>query len=536
MRQYASALALLMTIMMIAGCGGSKGVPSPGSSNTGAGSAKSYAELRWGMPVFPGAIDFNKTPFGQATTIESLAVQSLMEFEPNGKVKLGLASAVEQPNATTYVFHLKSARFSDGKPMTAADVVFSLDRNIDGAEAWTKSFWADVASIAERNVSTVVVKLKRPSAIFEDVVAFSGAVIEKAAAEKAGEKALGTPGHMLIGTGPWKIDGYKPELSAQLSRNPYWTGPRQPARSITVEFFKTEAAMALALRSGAIYGATEYVAPRLFANIPGTQQLNASAASIMLAVANTKQAPFNDIHVRRALAYATHVKGMISALYPKGEATEAPTLIPTSLFTGLGSHNEVNEMFATLPKYEFDLEKARQELAKSAYPHGFSTPIEVAQSNDSGILAAQILASDLAKIGIKATVQELTPGQETAWTTGKIRLGIVGTGTLYPDPEGIMSSRLVPSQIYPGGGQNMANYRNAEVDKLLTESVETLNKPKRLQMIGKLLGIVNGEVPYWPLFSPSTVGVLSKKYVLPGFSYWTMFWTPWAMNLKLALS
>jgi ABC-type transport system substrate-binding protein len=80
----------------------------------------------------------------------------------------------------------------------------------------------------------------------------------------------------------------------------------------------------------------------------------------------------------------------------------------------------------------------------------------------------------------------------------------------------------------------MANYRNAEVDKLLAASVETLDAPKRLQMIGKLLGIVGSETPYWPLNSPLTLGTLSEKYVLPGFSYWTMTWTPWALDVKLA--
>ncbi len=504
MRKYVCGGVVLMMTLAIAGCGASNSNPNKTASNGGAtGSSKSYAELRWGMPTFPGDIDFNKTPYGQAIQVESLAVQGLMEFEPDGKVRPGLASSVEQPNPTTFVYHLKSAKFSNGRPMTAADVVFSLDRNVRDKESWTKSYWEDVASITARDSSTVVVKLKRPSAIFQGIVAFSGAVIEKAAAEKMGEKALGTPGHMLIGTGPWKLDSYTPESKVRLSRNPYWTGPRPPAESISVEFFKTEAAMALALRSGAIDGANEYVSPKIFANIPGTRKLSAPGATVTLMVANTKRPPFNDVHVRRALAYATNVKGMINALYPGGDATADPTIMPASLFANLGSQSEVKRTLATLPKYEFNLAKAKQELAKSAYPHGFTTPIEVAQVNESGISSAQILASDLAKIGVKANVEELTAGQEVAWLTAKGRLGVVSTGTVYDDPEGIMLTRIAPGQIYPpGGGQNMASYRNAKVDKLLAASVETLDAPKRLQMIGKLLGIVGSEAPYWPLNSP----------------------------------
>jgi peptide/nickel transport system substrate-binding protein len=535
MRKYLCVCVALVLMVAIEGCGASKGQPNQAASNGGTGLSKSYPQLHWGMTTFPGKLDSDRTPFGGTLSIESLAVNNLMEYEPDGKVKPGLASSVEQPNSTTYVYHLRSVKFSDGKPMTAADVVFSLDRNINDKESWTKSYWEDVASITARDSSTVVVKLKRPSAIFQDVVAFSGEVVEKAAAEQDGEKATGTPGHLLIGTGPWKFDSYQPEATVQLSRNPYWTGPRQPAEKVTVTLFKTEASMALALRSGAIDGATEYAAPKIFAGIPGTHQLRAPGTTVDFVVANTKRPPFNDVHVRRALAYATDAKGMIDALYPGGDATEDPTMMPASLFANLGSQSQVNEVLSALPKYEFSLAKAKQELAKSAYPHGFSTPIEVSQTATGLISSAEILASDLAKIGIQANVDELTPAEAVEFNSGKIKLAMIESGSVYPDPEGIMSSRLAPAQINPPGtGLNMANYRNTKVDSLLTESVEILDPAKRLQVIGKLLGIEGGEAPYWPMYTHATFGTLSAKYVLPKFALWTMWLSPWALNVKLA--
>jgi peptide/nickel transport system substrate-binding protein len=535
MRKYMCACMALVLMLAIGGCGASKGKSNETASNGGAGSSKSYSELHWGLITFPGKLDFNKTPYGQTVSIESLAVNSLMEYEPDGKVKPGLASSVEQPNPTTYVYHLRSVKFSDGKPMTAADVVFSLDRNLDDEESWTKSYWEGVASITAPNISTVVVKLKRPSAVFEDVVAFSGQVVEKVATEKMGEKATGTPGHLLIGTGPWKFDSYTPEVGVQLSRNPYWTGPTPPAEKITVTLFKTEASMALALRSGAIDGIDEYASPKTFANIPGTAELKAPGTEVDFVVANTLRPPFNDVHVRRAMAYATDAKGMIQALYPHGEATEDPTMMPANLFAGLGSQSQVNQTLAALPKYEFNLARARQELAKSAYPHGLTTSIEVGQDSAVSVSSAEILASDLAKIGITAHVDELSPSEEVEFNSGKTRLSIIESGTAYPDPEGLMSLRLAPGQINPpGAGLNMANYRNTVVDKLLTESVETLNRPKRLRMIGRLLGIEGSEAPYWPLYTHDYFGTLSSKYVFPTFSYWSTYFTPWGLAVKLA--
>jgi peptide/nickel transport system substrate-binding protein len=532
MRKWTCVCAAAVLMLVAAGCGGSaKSNSSTTTTASDAGSSKSYAELRWGMLPFNGAIDWDRFPIAEVISIESLTVESLMTYAPDGKVKPGLASSVEQPNPTTYIYHLKSAKFSDGKPLTAADVVFSLDRAINGKESWLKSFWEDVASVSATDSTTVAVKLKRPSAIFQNVMALSGQVYEKAPTEGTSEKEFGTPGHMLIGTGPWKIDSYQPEAKIELSRNPYWTGPRQPAKKITINIFKTEAADALAMRSGAIDGTAMYSGPKNFADISGARQLRSSGTNSALIVMNTTVPPFNDLHVRRAIAYATDPQGVIDALYPGGDAVEETTVVPKSLYANLGSQQEVNQMLGTLPRYEFNLTKARQELAKSAYPHGFSTTLEVIAGSQVADSSAQITAADLGKIGINAKIDELTPAEAAAWNIGKVNFVVTEFGAIYADPESYISLILSPGQI---GALNQAHYRNAEADKLITEASGTLNKSKRLQLIGKLFHRINSEVPYRPLYTPMNFATISEKYVYPGFSSWTQFLTPWGLRIKLA--
>lgn len=138
MRRYLCVGLALAVAFVAAGCGGS-GQTTPTSSSTG--SSKPYPELRWGLPAFPSALDFQRNANGAEASVESLTVNTLMEYTPDGKVKPGLASSVEHPNATTYIYHLRSVKFSDGKPMTAADVVFSLERNITLKESWIKPYW-----------------------------------------------------------------------------------------------------------------------------------------------------------------------------------------------------------------------------------------------------------------------------------------------------------------------------------------------------------------------------------------------------------
>jgi peptide/nickel transport system substrate-binding protein len=538
MRKYLyTCLALLLGVVAV-GCGStSKGQSAGNTSNDGGtGSSKQYAELRWGMPgVPPGAIDYEKVPYGNVAAIEALVAQSLLELEPDGKVRLGLASSVEQPSSTTYVYHLRSVKFSDGTPMTSADVVFSLDQEVNGSESAEKSAWTDVASIAAPNSATVVVKLKRRNAYFPALMACLGQVIEKAAAEKTSEKDLGTPGHMLIGTGPWKLEGYTPEVSVRLSANPYWTGAKQPAKKIDVVIFKTEASMALALRSGAIDGASEYIAPKPFANISGVRQLTAPGEYVEIAEANTTLPPFNDVHLRRALAYATDGKGMIDALFSGTYANENVVWLPSTLLSEAGSPGEVEQITARLPKLEFNLAKAKEELAKSAYPHGVTIPIEVSRGFETVDGSAQVLASDWAKIGVKLIIHEVTSAEETRQLTGKGTLDLTAAGVAFPDPEALITERLGPGEIYPqGGGLNTAHYHNSEFDGLLTETAETLNSHKRLEMIGKLLEKIADEAPSWPLYSPRLLAALSEKYVMPEFSYWSELDTPWALGVKLA--
>lgn len=526
MRKKYLALSIALALaVLIAGCGGGA------NQSASVGSSKPYPELRWGFTTFPGAIDWSKNQWFPVAAIQHLAVQNLVEFEPSGAVKPGIASSIEQPNSTTYIYHIRSGlKFSDGTPLQLADVVYSLDRNLYGRESIIKPYWEDVSSIAPHGSSAVMIKLKRPDAAWPYTMAFTSQVIEKAAAEKDGEQALGTPGHPLIGTGPWKIDSYKPEVGVRLSRNPYWTGPRQPAERIDINFFKEEAPLSLALRAGSIDGSFFYIKPKLFAGIPGTKPLSAPGNLIAYLGMSTITPPFNNVHVRRAVAYATDIKGMISALYPNGLADSDATLAPNSMFADLGSPSEVNKVLQSLPKYAFNLAAAKRELAKSPYPHGFSTTIQAQVSEPGMVLLVQILASDLAKIGISAKVEEI-PNDEIAARYEKERFTIFATedAGYYADPEGLFAFVLSPTQL-----NNYASYKNPTITKLLGQQSEALNRSTRLHLIGKMLKIVGEEVPYIGVFSHQFFGTLANGYVFSRFSQWAALFTPWAMEVKKA--
>jgi ABC-type transport system substrate-binding protein len=98
-----------------------------------------------------------------------------------------------------------------------------------------------------------------------------------------------------------------------------------------------------------------------------------------------------------------------------------------------------------------------------------------------------------------------------------------------------MSCLLSPSQIgLASAGCNFANYNSAKVNKLESEERETVDQAKRLQLVKQLLQIVGTEEPYRPLYTHDAYVQLSNKYVFPGFSNWTLYSRPWALEVKLA--
>jgi peptide/nickel transport system substrate-binding protein len=535
MRKCLCAAVTLVLAIALAACGGSNGGSGTASAHE-EGSSKIYPELRWGTYAFGSKLEWRKELGVADASIEGLAVQGLEAFEPDGKLKPELASSIENPNPTTYVYHLKSGvKFSDGRPLTAADVVYSLNLNL-GKESAVKAYWEGVSSISSRGESTIVIKLKKPNVLWPEYLAITDQIVEKAAAESAGgEKVLGTENGLPVGTGPWKIESFTPEVGVKLSRNPYWTGPPQPAERIDISVFKTEAADALALRSGAIDGAYYFSTPKLFNKIPGARVLTAPGLSITFVEMNTSVPPFNNVHVRRALSYAADVAGMLKALFPAGFATEETTFAARAAFTNLGSPDQINAMLATLPKYNFDLAAAKRELAKSPFPHGFSTTLQVGAGEPLSLGVAEILASDLAKIGITVKLHQFMASEYANLFAGKYAIWLQNYNDAYPDPEAMFSLMLSPSQINPpGSGLNGSRYRNAEVAKLLIEQREALNPTTRSQLIGKLLKIAGSEAPYAILFSPDEYTALSDKFVYSTFSPWINLYGPFAMGVKLA--
>ncbi len=205
-----------------------------------------------------------------------------------------------------------------------------------------------------------------------------------------------------MGTGPWEVDGLDPTSGAQLSANPDWWGGKVPIQHISFRFFSSETSEALAMRAGEIDLVNNISDPRSFEATSGAKMLSATSCWTGYFAFNVESAPWDDVHVRRAVAYALNRTDIVAA--NGGYAEPNYTFIPPMMLGTIASPAQVNGLLGSINLYPYSLAKAKAELAESAYPHGFSTTL-LAYSYGNSLDIYQVIAADLGKIGIKAQVK-----------------------------------------------------------------------------------------------------------------------------------
>jgi peptide/nickel transport system substrate-binding protein len=246
---------------------------------------------------------------------------------------------------------------------------------------------------------------------------------------------------------------------------------------------------------------------------------------------NVTDPGWNDVHVRRAVAYALNRTDIIAA--QGGYATPIYTLTPPSLLSSIASQPQIDALLSSIPLYQYNLTKAKQEMAQSAYPHGFTATVPI--PNDAASLnVTQVIAAELAKLGIRLQIK---PMQSDAWLaleTGpasKRQTTYSGGGCFNADP-GTFSDFLGSSNTQLGS-YNMTDYTPAAVDALLQAGTATTNPAQRFAVYSKLWTRLQDDEPYVGLFVSEPAIALSPKFSYPAYSQW--IWNlPYALDIRPA--
>ena len=527
-RRAAVWLVAVAAVAALALAGGSV-TRSDARPLAGASSHATAPLLRIGMPGPLSTLDFGRGFAGSTIWVAQLGLEPLVRIGPDGTVKPWLAKTVTRPNPFTYVYTLrKGIKFWDGSELTAVDAANAINYYRYPALPIATQF-TSVRNATAVGRYTVVVTLKKRDENWKYVPAVYAPIFQKKFAD-AHPETMGRPGVLTMGTGPWKYDSFDPTTGVELSANPkYWRGA-VPIQHISIKLINDETARALALRSGQIDLSFDVSNAKAFEAASGANVQGVPGCFQTFFGMNVKKAPWNDVHVRRAVAYAINRADVVAAV---GHVTANTTLIPTVQLRTIASKGQVDNLLKSLPSYSFNLTKAKAELAKSEYPQGFTQTLPSPQSGTLPVVT-QVIAANLDKIGIKLQLKSISATQWLADIFGpRDAMGIepISSGCNSPDPSFYMF-RYVDSKNAKEGRLNVANYTPPKIDTLVAQGLGSTNPAKRFSAYGEILKSLATDVPYVPLFVSQAAYAMSSNFTWQNFHAFERVSGPWALDIK----
>lgn len=535
--QRASALAATGAVgsTLLAACGSSSSGPTP-TGTTAAGAGGDVQNLTFGMASLPQDLNILRAFNIPSPTVLSLALEGLTTFNDQMKLQPLLAQSIHQTDPTVYVYKIKpDVRFHDGSTLTAEDVAFSFQWQMlpkNGTQLGL--FFNSVKSAEATGKLELTVELKAPDGLWPYTPAHTAGLVQsKKYLQTAGANA-GTSAHLPVGTGPYKITQFTPSSSVKLVRFDQYHGTKPKLANLSLQGIADDSSRQLAMRNASINGTFDvpYNELNTWKQIPNAKVGLGSGLDLFYIAFNVQAAPFNDIHVRRAIAHSIDTKGLIASQL-SGAGEVATGFVPPLFFQPLGvAPSTVEGWYAQNPQYPFDLDTAKSELKQSAHPNGFTTTVPYPSDYPRIGAALQNLQQNMKPMGVNIQLKELTEDGWLAILNGdrsKLGMSVVVYYPDYPDPadySGFVTTVQIKS------GWNLSNYSNPSVDKLWNEQAASLSTPTRVKLLREILAITQQDLPVLPVWIEDAVVALDSSYHYTISPVWYL--QPWATQITKA--
>ncbi len=427
-----------------------------------------------------------------------------------------LAESWTQQNESTYVFKLrKGVRWHskppvNGRELTAEDVVYSVERfrTVKGnANAYMLRALDKVEAVDRHAVKFT---LKEPSVWFLDMLAnpMAVAIVAKEAVERFGD--LKKP-EAVIGTGPWMLDSYRPNVGLTYVRNPGYFMPGLPyidrVEAIVDEDNASRMAAFLAGKydiGWEITGAINRVDWVQIKDVLKQRRPNLKTAEYASNVMNhiymrTDKPPFNDVRVRRAMSLAIDRQGYINAI-AEGVGVYNPP-VPAALRDWTLPVDQLGE---GAQWYKHDPAAARKLLAEAGHPNGFAAVMDFTTYGSTILVdGMQLILKDLKSVGIDARLNQKEYGAYISTTFyGKYDSMAFGPQTPFLEPDNFLYG-----QYYPGETKNHGHINDPVVADLLVRQRRTPEPAKRKEIINEIQRYLAKQQYYVQMPSGVVIGV-----------------------------
>jgi len=403
-------------------------------------------------------------------------------------------SATPSDDGTEWTVKLREASFSDGTPVTAKDVKYSLDRSRESNGGFS-FLLAPIESIDVSDDTTLVIHTSHPSAtLLPALSSWVASVVPADLGGKADKQFFADP----IGSGPYVLEEWDRGQSLRIARNDtYWQDGKPLLDAVQWNTVPDDNTRVSQVQSGQA-DVADYIPFSQVTSLDAAANLNAesfAANFTTFLIFNQEFEPFADVHVRRAIAHAVDRQAVTeSTLFGAGEA--ACSMVPPSM-----PYSSEPDCLA------YDVDAAKDELAQSQWPEGFDVELTIDNLPVSSSVA-QILQSELAEIAIKVKIKVVDAGQlYTTYDQQAYQLGFAAWASDIPDPDEQLTFMLDPDA---GGNAYYTGYSNPEVTKLVDEGRQTLDSDERAEIYAQVQQIVADEVPHLPISNQGNPFVWSQ--------------------------
>ena len=534
-----TALPIAALTLLTSACGGGTAVKTAAKSNfsstqvTTAAARGPLSNLTWyGDYRAPYSEDPLKTADYPEETILGNVCESVLRTGADYSLNPGIASSWSQPDGEHLVLQLdRRARFSDGHPVTPADVVYSLARNQDPAEASNYAdSYNDVTAIKATGPEQVTVTFSKPDYLFvRNLGILAGAVVEKAFAVKAGQN-FGNASTGVVCSGPYTIASFDGTNTMVLKRNPdYWDPSRAAqAATLTFRFLSDPSAIANALTSGSLEGAFD-LPPSTVTSLSkasdGKLYVGAAGSTtqnIDLIVSRFTGA-LGDVRVRQALSMAIDRAGIAKTLF-YGTADPLYAVAGPGFWQSSPAEPVYAAAYQKLVKAP-DV-AAATKLVQQAGATGRLLSIGYAADSPSQAQLAEVLQQTGDSIGLKVTITGL-PDQQygNLFIDPKARAAYDSFLTInyleFPE-----AADMYTSYATKAGIQNFNGWTDPAVEADLLKAQGTQDVRQRAQYVTAAQAVIAQALPWIPIVAPRAL-VFQNKAVTGApltFSYMDNAW------------
>ncbi len=490
------ACALVLVVAILGGCGsssnsGSSSSPSPTNGvavqYTTAPATGTLSSMTWDMPDGePTTLDYAKAADYSPDMLISNMCDYLLRLTPDWKLKPGLAESWSNPNPTTWIYNIRpGVKFWDGHPLTAADVVYSLERNLNPAvQPVNGGFFVYVKSIKATGPLQVTVTFKQPDELFnKEMATIAGGITEKAYCQAKGSSFGSAKGGVMY-TGPYMLKSWSPGNQIVLQKNPnYWDAAYTPkVQTVTVKFIVDTSTLTSSLLSGEIDGAYEVpstAVPALKTASSG-KVFFGPGLTVTEMVPTEEPGPMSNPQLRAALGMAIDRTAIVNAVF-NGAAVPNKALTPPTAWDpqAIGIYKAA---YAALPSLTPDVAGAKKIVASQS---GTSKPIVLAllAGDQTELELASIVQQAASSIGLTVTLKQMQPLDfSNAFFIPSYRKGIDLMETFgyldIPDPLDYLALFYGPQPIF-----NWINYDNPLVINNTAKARETFNPQQRALLV-----------------------------------------------------